>query len=151
MTALGSVGYKEVLFSTSSQPGWKDARWLGAYLVNSALVPGCAELLALSVLGGHVRAAVTLRNTLMFLLVLNVIPGALLFANLRAARAGIDRRWRFRSSLALDFVGGTLIPLTLLLVGDRTLVMLVAVSLILLGSLAIHYRIKIPHASHGQM
>ena len=37
------MSYKGVLFSTSSQPGWKDARWLGGYLINSALVLGCAR------------------------------------------------------------------------------------------------------------
>src|ERR1700733_1423786 len=35
LPALGSMVYKGVLFSTSSQPAWKDARWLGGYLVNS--------------------------------------------------------------------------------------------------------------------
>ena len=43
--ALGSAVYKGVLFSTSSQPGWKDARWLGGYLTNSAscsAAPGCS-------------------------------------------------------------------------------------------------------------
>ena len=50
LPAFGSLAYKGVLFSTSSQPGWKDARWLGGFMANSALMLGCAELLAISVL-----------------------------------------------------------------------------------------------------
>ena len=52
LPAFGSVAYKGVLFSTCSQPGWKDARWLGGCMANSALMLGCAELLAVSVLTG---------------------------------------------------------------------------------------------------
>src|SRR5207237_7423644 len=57
LPAFGSAVYKGVLFSTSAQPGWNDARWLGGYLTNSALMLGCAELLALSVLIGQEPAA----------------------------------------------------------------------------------------------
>src|SRR5262245_24649662 len=32
--AFATAAYKGVLFSTSAQPGWQDARWLGAYLTN---------------------------------------------------------------------------------------------------------------------
>jgi hypothetical protein len=50
--AFASALYKGVLFSTSSQPGWTDARWLGAYLVNSALMFGASVLHALAAGGG---------------------------------------------------------------------------------------------------
>src|SRR5271154_788114 len=39
---FGSAAYKGVLLSTNAQPGWKDARWMGGYLTNSALLMGCA-------------------------------------------------------------------------------------------------------------
>src|SRR5499433_1440310 len=48
LPALGSAVYKGVLLSTNSQPGWKNARWLGGYLTNSAFMLGCAEMLVLS-------------------------------------------------------------------------------------------------------
>ena len=51
--ALGSAVYKGVLLSTNAQPGWRDARWLGGYLSNSALVLGCAEMLVLAALMGY--------------------------------------------------------------------------------------------------
>ena len=57
LPALGSAVYKGVLLSTNAQPGWRDARWLGGYLANSALLLGCAEMLALSVLMGQENAA----------------------------------------------------------------------------------------------
>src|SRR4051794_39499442 len=53
--AFGSAAYKGVLFSTTAQPGWRDARWLGAYLVNSALTLGAGELLVIAVLTGQSR------------------------------------------------------------------------------------------------
>ncbi|MBV8312486.1 MAG: polysulfide reductase NrfD, partial [Planctomycetaceae bacterium] len=79
LPAFGSLAYKGVLFSTSSQPGWKDARWLGGWMANSALTLGCAELLAVSVLTGHPRAAAALRTVAAVLLLLNLIPTGLLF------------------------------------------------------------------------
>ncbi|HJZ90273.1 MAG TPA: NrfD/PsrC family molybdoenzyme membrane anchor subunit [Gemmataceae bacterium] len=55
--ALGSVAYKGVLFSTTAQPGWRDAQWLGAYLRNSALLLGAAELLVIAAVASEARAA----------------------------------------------------------------------------------------------
>src|SRR5690554_5610073 len=60
-TGLASVVYKGVLFSTSAQPGWRDARWLGACLVNSAVVLGLAGLLALCDALGRDGASAALR------------------------------------------------------------------------------------------
>jgi hypothetical protein len=149
LPALGSLAYKGVLFSTSSQPGWKDARWLGGFMANSALLLGCAEMLAVSVFIGHVQAAASLRPVIILLLLLSIIPAGLLFSEFHKT---LSRHYRDRQvylALAFIFVGGTLIPLILLLVGDSALRILGAVSLVLLGSLAIRSLIiKIPHASH---
>jgi hypothetical protein len=70
LPALGAAAYKGVLLSTNAQPGWRDARWLGGYLTNSALLLGCAEILALSVLMGQASATAVLRPALGLLLVL---------------------------------------------------------------------------------
>ena len=97
LPALGSAIYKGVLLSTNAQPGWRDARWLGAYLTNSALMLGCAELLALSVLMGQESAASALRTAFGLLLVLNVIPLGLLAVDLRPVLSLIYTRgqlWR---------------------------------------------------------
>jgi Ni/Fe-hydrogenase subunit HybB-like protein len=148
LPALGSAVYKGVLLSTNAQPGWRDARWLGGYLTNSALMLGCAELLALSVLTGETRATAALRTALELLLVLNVVPLGLLLANLRPVLARIYTREQLLRVGTLNLGGGTLIPLGLLLVGGSPPLMLGAGTFILLGSLAIRSLIiRIPHAS----
>jgi hypothetical protein len=147
LPALGSAAYKGVLLSTNAQPGWRDARWLGGYLTNSALMLGCAELLALSVLMGQERAAATLRTALGLLLVLNLIPLGLLLADLRPVLAGVYTRKQLWSIGMLTLGGGTLIPLGLVLLGSNPALMLGAGMFILLGSLVIRFLIiKIPHA-----
>src|SRR5207247_8373211 len=85
--AFGSAAYKGVLFSTTAQPGWKDARWLGGYLTNSAITLGCAEMLALSILIEQGPAAAILRRALVLLLLLNVVGLGLLLANVLASLA----------------------------------------------------------------
>jgi hypothetical protein len=148
LPALGSAAYKGVLLSTNAQPGWRDARWLGGYLTNSALLLGCAEMLALSVLLGHESAAATLRTALGLLLVLNVIPLGLLVVNLRPVLARIYTREQLWRVGLFTLGGGTLIPLGLLLVGGSPPLMLGAGTFLLLGSLVIRFLlIRIPHAS----
>jgi hypothetical protein len=147
--AFGSVAYKGVLFSTSSQPGWKDARWLGGWMANSALMLGCAELLAVSVLIGHARADAALRTIAAVLLLLSLIPTGLLFLELRETLSRIYRDQQVHLALVLIVVGGTVIPLILLLVGDGAPWVLGAMLFILAGNLAIRSLfLKIPHASH---
>jgi Ni/Fe-hydrogenase subunit HybB-like protein len=145
--ALGSAAYKGVLLSTNSQPGWRDARWLGGYLTNSALLLGCAGLLALSVLLGQERATNVLRSAFGLLLVLNALVLLLLLADLRTALARMyTPRQRLQLGL-LILVGGSLAPLCLLLVSGSPLVLVAAMVLLLLGSLAIRFAIiKVPRA-----
>jgi Ni/Fe-hydrogenase subunit HybB-like protein len=146
LPALGSAAYKGVLLSTNAQPGWRDARWLGGYLTNSALTLGCAELLTLAALMGQERATAVLRPALVLLLVLNALVLLRLLAELRPAlvhRFAPRQLWYF-GLLALG--GGMLAPLGLLLAGGSAAVVLAAV-LLVLGSLAIRFGIiKIPHA-----
>jgi hypothetical protein len=148
LPGFGSAAYKGVLLSTNSQPGWKDARWMGGYLTNSALLLGCAELLVLSVVMGRSEATAILRTAFIALLALNVIPLGLLFADLRPALAERftgAQRWR---SGILAFTAATLIPLVIMLLGDSLPFVLGAVVFLLLGSLAIRYvYVKIPHTS----
>jgi Ni/Fe-hydrogenase subunit HybB-like protein len=148
LPALGSAVYKGVLLSTNAQPGWKDARWLGGYLTNSALMLGCAEMLVIAVLMKHAGAAAILRPALGLLLVLNLVPLCLLGVNLRSTLSNIYTRWELWSVGALSLGGGVLLPLVLLCVVGRPLSMLSAVMCILLGSLVIRFVIiKLPHAS----
>lgn len=147
--AFGSVAYKGVLFSTCSQPGWKDARWLGGFMANSALALGGAQSLALSVLAGDARAADALGTVTAALVVLNLIPAGFVFLEIRDTLARISSDQQIDRVLALTLVGGTLVPAVLLLVGDGAPWRLGAVSLIVLGGFAVRSLfLKIPHASH---
>jgi hypothetical protein len=148
LPALGSAIYKGVLLSTNAQPGWRDARWLGAYLANSALLLGCAEMLVLALLLGEVRAADLLRPALVLLLALNLVPLGLLLGNLLRALSRVYTTAQL-GRLALLGVGvGTLVPLALLLAGGGSLPALAAVLSLLLGSLALRFVIvRLPHVS----
>jgi hypothetical protein len=147
--AFGSVAYKGVLFSTCSQPGWKDARWLGGFMANSALTLGSAQLLALSVLTGDARAAAALRTVTAVLVILNLIPTGFVFLEIRETLARIYSDQQIYRALALTLVGGTLVPVVLLLAGDSAPWRLGAVLLIVLGGFAVRSLfLKIPHDSH---
>jgi hypothetical protein len=147
--AFGSVAYKGVLFSTCSQPGWKDARWLGGFMANSALTLGSAQLLALSVLTGDARAAAALRTIAAVLVVLNLIPTGFVFLEIRETLARIYSDQQIYRALVLTLIGGTLVPVVLLLAGDGAPWRLGAVLLIVLGGFAVRSLfLKIPHASH---
>lgn len=147
LPGFGSAAYKGVLLSTNAQPGWKDARWLGGYLTNSALVMGCGELLVLSAMMGQTQATAILRTAFIVLLVLNMIPLGLLFANLRPAHARLYTRgqqWRVGVLIA----AGALIPLGLMFLNGDLLFISVAVIFLLSESWLIRFvYVKIPHTS----
>jgi hypothetical protein len=148
LPGFGAAAYKGVLLSTNAQPGWKDARWLGGYLTNSAVLMGCAELLVLSALLGQTQATAILRSAFVVLLALNVIPLGLLFRNLQPTHARLhtrEQRWRVG---ALIFAAGTLIPLGLTLLNGGLLFILGSVIFLLLASWGIRFvYVKIPHTS----
>jgi hypothetical protein len=142
-----SAAYKGVLLSTNAQPGWKDARWMGGYLTNSALLMGCGELLVLSALMGQTQAIGILRTAFIVLLVLNVIPLGLLFADLRPAHALLysrEQQWRVGALIAAL----ALIPLGLILLNGGLLFILAAVIVLLAESWFVRFLyVKIPHTS----
>ena len=110
---------------------------------------GLCLLLAVSVLTAHSQAAASLRIVLILLLPLSIIPAGLLFAELRKTLFRLYSDRQVYRATVLVFVGGTVIPLILLVLVDRGPGILGAVSLIVLTSLAVRSLIiKIPHASH---
>jgi hypothetical protein len=147
LPGFGSAAYKGVLLSTNAQPGWKDARWLGGYLTNSALLMGCGELLVLCALMGQTQATGILRTAFIVLLALNVIPLGLLFANLQPAHARLytcEQQWRVGVLIA----AGTLISFGLMLLNGGLLFILLAVILLIAESWLIRFvYVKIPHTS----
>ncbi len=147
LPGFGSAAYKGVLLSTNAQPGWKDARWLGGYLTNSALLMGCAELLVLSALMHQTQAIPILRTALIVMLVLNMIPLGLLFANLQPTHERLytrEQQWRAGGLI----VAATVIPLGLMLLNGGLLFLLAAVIFLLFQSWFIRFvYVKIPHTS----
>src|ERR1700735_4333216 len=147
LPGFGAAAYKGVLLSTNAQPGWKDARWMGGYLTNSALLMGCAELLVLSALMGQTQATAILRTGFIVLLVLNVIPLGLLFMNLRPAHALLytrEQQWRVGAIIAAL----ALIPLGVMLLNGGLMFILVAVIVLLVQSWFVRFvYVKIPHTA----
>jgi Ni/Fe-hydrogenase subunit HybB-like protein len=133
--AVGAIMYKGVLFSVTSQPGWHDARWLGGYISNSAVLLGCSLLLALAAVLGAAGAAANLRAALLGLLLLDI----LLFIPLYRAIAPTFKQ-RFGENGRLFFwLGvaalGWIIPFLLLLQGE--IVEMLPAVFFLLGALVV--------------
>jgi hypothetical protein len=147
LPALGSALYKGVLLSTNSQPGWRDARWMGAYLTNSAFLLGCAGMLVLAALLGQMDAVGILRPALLLLLLLNAVPLALLISDLRPAWSQHPKARYLGWLTAAGVGGGTVLPLGLLLAGPDASPQFAPVLLLLAGSLALRFMIvRVPHA-----
>jgi hypothetical protein len=148
LPGFGAAAYKGVLLSTNAQPGWKDARWLGGYLTNSALLMGCGELLILSAVMRQTQASAILRVAFIVLVALNAIPLGLLYGNLEPAHARLytrEQQWRVG---ALIFASGTLLPLGLMLLNGGLLCTFGSVIFLLVASWAIRFvYVKIPHTS----
>jgi Ni/Fe-hydrogenase subunit HybB-like protein len=144
--AFGSAAYKGVLFSTSAQPGWKDARWLGAYLINSAAVLGAGiALLIASALGeaGNPSTSALRRALLVLICPFNLLLYYLLLVEVSRSMRGIRMR-RDRTFLFSALVC-SLIEIILLLEGS-TISVAAAVALLLATHLAIRFGIVwLPH------
>jgi len=141
LPALGSAVYKGVLLSTSAQPGWKDARWLGGYLTSAAIMLGSAQMLVLSSVMGHERATAMLRPALALLLIMNLISLGLLVADVRATLLRTYTRRRMYGVGILSLGVGVLLPLGLLLGGSTSLFVVATAACIALASLAVRFAI----------
>lgn len=144
--AVAAAAYKGVLFSTTAQRGWEEARWMGGYMINSALCLGAAEMLLLATLSGHEAAMLDpLRLAARLLLGLNLIATLLLAKDVRgplSAARGPDGI----ASLALLAIGaGVVLPFVL--VGAHGPVgVAVALGLMLVGAVAVRSAIvQMPH------
>jgi hypothetical protein len=143
--AIGAAVYKGVLFSTTAQGGWGDARWLGGYLVNSAMVLGASEALILAGLMGQPEATEPLRGAVRLLLALNLVVLALLLANIRGSLVRARGRGTVVVTGMLAVLVGILVPLWLLGSGDEVRVY-VALGCILVGATVVRFEIvRLPH------
>jgi hypothetical protein len=146
--AFGTMAYKGVLFSTSAQPGWRDARWLGAYHTASAVALGSGLLLLLATLTGHGPAAAVLRPAFGLLLVLQFIPLYRLAAEMRPALVRRYPAHQRRLTIAVVVGGGVVVPVAALLVGGLVPVS-VAVGFALVGGWMVRHRVVwLPQPAH---
>jgi hypothetical protein len=134
LPALGSAVYKGVLFSTSSQPAWRDARWLGGYLANSAVMLGGAGMLAMATIRGQGHASTLMRPVVGILLALNLVPLGLLSIELRRGISDDEARRKLTIVIAVAIGVGTVLPEGLLLGGGGVLPVLGAMAGMLVGS-----------------
>ena len=144
--ALGAAVYKGVLLSTTAQPGWKDARWLGGYLTSAAVMLGSAEMLVLAVVMEQARVAAIARLALGLLLVLNAILLTLLLVDVREVLARLYSRRTLYGLGALSLGGGLLLPLYLLVAGRPPLMLGAALCVVLGGLLSRFVIIALPRA-----
>lgn len=142
--AFGSAAYKGVLFSTSSQPGWRDARWLGAYHVGSALAVGGGLLWAAAELGGHAPAAALLRPAVAVLVVVGVYPVCRLAAELRPTVVGAYTDGG-RTAAVVVLSGGLVIPVGLTLLGGAVPAVVAAAALLVGAYVARSAIVRLPH------
>jgi hypothetical protein len=146
LPAIGSAVYKGVLLSTNSQPGWKQARWLGGYLTSAAPLLGTTLLFLLAVLFKEQQAVAILRICLIPLLALNFVILILLFRDLRRA---LESRWVIweRLWIALISIGfGLIAPLALLPLARSAVPAMALVASILAASVFIRFVIMLlPH------
>jgi hypothetical protein len=144
--ALGSAVYKGVLFSTSSQPAWKDARWLGGYLVNSAFLLGTGELSTISLVLDQPKAASLLRPALGLLLLIHIIPLTFLIGEFHEGFKQTHTRAQQVQVGAIAFGLGLMLPLILTIASAGRLTAILTLACLLAGSLIIRWTIvKIPH------
>jgi hypothetical protein len=143
--ALGAALYKGVLFSTTAQPGWRDARWLGGYLSSSAFVLGAAQLLLLATAMEQWGAIAGLRVVLTLLLLLGLLPLGLVLSDLRMPLSRAHGNRARAAGGALMVLAGTLLPLWLLTLGAPA-PLGGAVLLILLVAIVVRWEIvRLPH------
>lgn len=143
--ALAVALYKGVLFSTTAQPGWREARWLGAFLLNSAYHFGAALTLVLAGLLRQQDAVVGLRAAAVALGLLHL--GALLLVVfdiapfLRAVRSPARM-----VELGLVVVGaGILLPMLCFSLGSRGGDLLGLAAMLAGGIMARDELVHLPH------
>jgi len=147
--AFGSAAYKGVLFSTSAQPGWQEARWLGAYLINSAVMLGAGVLLVIAALAGEAGASATLRPAIGLLVVLNLVLLGLLVADIYPVLSRLYSLKALRVAGLLLVLTVLVIPLGALLVEVVSVSVSLAVLSLVLASLGIRFAIvRLPHAAN---
>jgi hypothetical protein len=128
---LASLVYKGVLFSTTAQPIWKEARWLGAFLTASAMGLGCWALLLIAMFMQQPDALPILRRALILLTALSLVAFGLVALNVRHEIQRLRGRRRLIRFAVGDAAVSMVVPLMCLLIpGDGFLLLGMAPALL---------------------
>jgi Ni/Fe-hydrogenase subunit HybB-like protein len=147
LAALVAGSYKGVLLSATAQPGWKDARWLGAALSVSSGALGAAFLLGAASISGDGPAIRALRAVLGALLVLDLAATGATMREMRGALASRVSRTRVILFQTISLGVGLAFPLALLLSPSADAA-IAASALTLVGALAFrHQLVMIPQSA----
>jgi hypothetical protein len=145
--ALGGITYKGVLFSITAQPGWRDARWLGAYGCSSGPALGSAVLLLIAVLADSTGAVKSLQTTTLALIAISTVTLGLLrrdfHPELRLRRTPERRRLLYIGVV----LSGLIVPVTLLLLGTSAASCALAAASVLAADFTVRFVfVSIPHS-----
>jgi hypothetical protein len=144
VAALVTASYKGVLLSVTAQPGWKDARWLGAHLSISSGALGTAFALAIAASSSAAIALHGLRAALIAALALDTVAAVAVNYEMRDAVAARFIRIEVVRWDVLLIGGGLLAPLILLLtVRGSTAAVAAAMLTILAAPLSRHHLVTI--------
>jgi hypothetical protein len=143
---LGAIMYKGVLFSVTAQPGWRDARWLGAYGASSGPALGSAVLLLVATLADDTGAVDGLWATTLALILVSVVTLVLLRRDL-SAESHLRHSTGHRQTLyAIVLLTGLVLPVALLMLGTGAASCAVAAALVLVADFTVRYDlVSIPH------
>lgn len=131
LPGFGALAYKGVLFSITAQPGWRDARWLGAHVSSSGLALGSSLLLLIAVVSGATDAVQPLRTAAFAMVVIGALTLLLLYADLRSELRRRRTPQHRRATLGAVIVLGVVVPALLLSSGTSLIVCALAAASLL--------------------
>jgi Polysulphide reductase, NrfD len=149
--AFGVLAYKGVLFSTTAQPGWRDARWLGAYHTSGGLMLGAAALSIVAAVTGNDASVAATRIALGALTVLNLVALALLARELGPTLARTYPGRRHNQLILGVIFAGVVLPLLLLLLGSNVALVGAALLLLTIGLVVRSVIVRLPHTLHDAL
>jgi hypothetical protein len=137
LPALGAITSKGVLFSITAQPGWRDARWFGAYVCSSGPALGSSLLLLVAVLADSADAVKALTATTLVLIVISIVAIGLLHRDLRPELRRRTSPVRHTVLVAGVVLAWLILPVTVLLLGANPLNCGVALASMLAADFAV--------------
>jgi hypothetical protein len=143
---FGAITYKGPLFSITAQPGWRDARWLGADLCSSGPALGSSVFLLIAVLDDSTGAFKNLQVTTLALIAVSTVALGLLRRDLHPELRLRQTQGQERRLYTGVFLLRLVVPLALLLLGTGAVNCAIAATSILVADFIVRFvLVSIPH------